>query len=828
MTTNGYGAATQATSAADIEKVDAFARQLFRRVRNAGADFSEVSVIVQGLHTVLKHLKAEAEDPDSLLNSGDKSRYIRQLTPILEDCEFTLQQLHTILERSGGTGSGSDGDGRNAPPRTLNGFERDKIVLIRTKLANQKLNIDMFLDTVQLHNPARSHPAVDTSNANLDSIKDKVDAIAARIFQRESSNASAGLVDDDLWRQFRDELEQEGFSRDVLRRNQDVLRAYIRQLDEQRSISGGVTPTVRGFLESYEQQKPSLAVAPYPPYPTGPEELSPKEMMYPSTNNEKFFPSIKEERRQPEKQPPYPSTMTQQSTGLSYDRRSSEDDDDVRSDDSMALVISTRDLMAIDKRQADLAIAMDNMHLLPPSNYTTGPSPGTSPQNHYLPAPPNAGLPPSSPDPTGLSSQFIPTVPPPPYGSSPPPVLHANSISAPAIPGSSSQSLPGQPPRCSRLAPDPQGHEIPLDASWTRIKRSLVSPEVLHQAGVRFEARPDFVAILGVFTKDDIREFARRSAEVRRRRMGQRSSKTNNNRGERRSETQRYYPDKYKNWDVEAQKRSSGTTTGNRAFNDDSKPRRADSQSSNDLFDDSSSSSSSDSSDDEGLPPYRSRDGHYSSQDSKDDKDSDEKGTKVYPFIVPPPAEKGNGASPAATVMPKPILKNKNDDPHVRFDPEPKVLNDGAVPRSVPQSRSSGHRDRDERERRYREDRYAPRSYDDRDNSHHHRDSAARGGDRGGERYRSGDDDGSSRRHHHSRHHHGGSSDTTSSRPRDRDRHSARRRGDRYSRGGGGGDDASEDRMARKKARGETLRAVGIGGAAASLLSVLTEAAAGL
>ncbi|KAK8015507.1 hypothetical protein PG991_008395 [Apiospora marii] len=796
MTTNGYGTAAQASSAADIDKVDAFARQLFRRTRNAGGDFSDVSMIVYGLHTVLKHLKAETEDPDSLLNSGDNSRYIRQLTPILEDCEFTLQQLDTILERCGSNGSGSEGDGRDAS--SLNGFERDKIALIRTKLANQRLNIDMFLDTVQLHNPARSHPAVDTSNANLDSIKDKVDVIAARIFQRESSDASAGVVDDDLWRQFRDELEQEGFSRDVLRRNQDVLRAYIRQLDEQRSISGGVTPTVRGFLESYESQNPTLAVAPYPPYPVAADELSPKEM-HPSIHNEKFFPSIKEERRQPEKQPPYPSSLTQQSTNLSYDRRYSDDDvDDNRSDDSTALVISTRELMALDKREADLAIAMDNMHLLPPTNYTTGPSPGTSPQAHYLPAPPNAGLLPSA-DQSGLSPHFVPPVPPPPYGSSPPPVLHPNSMSAPAIPGVES-SLPGQSQRCSRLAPDSQGHDIPLDASWTRIKRSLVSPEVLHQAGVRFEARPDFVAILGVYSKEDISEFARRSAEVRRRRMGQRKPRE-------RSETQRYHPDKYKNWDVEAQKRNSNGPG--------SRPR-ADSRlsSSSDLYD-----SSGDSSDEE-LPPYRSRNSRDSySEDSKDHEDGDEKGTKVYPFIVSPPDNKdrGNGASPAATVKPKPILKNKNDDPHVRFDPEPKVLNDGSTPRSVPQSRSS-HRDREDRERRYRDDRYAARSYDDRD---HHRD-AARERDRG-DRHRGSEDD--YRRGHHSRHHHGGSSDATASRSRG-DRYSARRRSDRDRYRDEG--DRSEDRIARKKARGETLRAVGIGGAAASLLSVLTEAAAGL
>ena len=42
--------------------------------------------------------------------------------------------------------------------------------------------------------------------------------------------------------------------------------------------------------------------------------------------------------------------------------------------------------------------------------------------------------------------------------------------------------------RSSRLAPDQHGNKIPEDAKWTRIRRSLVSPEVLRQEGKRFEA----------------------------------------------------------------------------------------------------------------------------------------------------------------------------------------------------------------------------------------------------------------------------------------------------------------------------------------------------
>ncbi len=57
--------------------------------------------------------------------------------------------------------------------------------------------------------------------------------------------------------------------------------------------------------------------------------------------------------------------------------------------------------------------------------------------------------------------------------------------------------------------------EIPLDAKWTKIRRTLVSPEVLEKAGVRYEARPDFVAVLGVLSSEQIALYARQSEEMR-------------------------------------------------------------------------------------------------------------------------------------------------------------------------------------------------------------------------------------------------------------------------------------------------------------------------
>lgn len=225
--TNGGSAHHASTSV--IEGVDAFALRLYRRARNAGPDFEDIAFVVRNLHTVLRHLKIEAEDPESLMNVDHSGVYARQLTPIIEDCEFTLKQLNTIFDKHGGNSGGSGNDGQSSPTKhrtrmdgdlgwTMANVEREKIGLIQSKLAKQKLNIDMFLDTIQLQNMSKSRRLIDTSGVDLESIKDKVDAIATRICKRRNS----GLNEDEeeLWLRFRNELEREGFSREVLRKNQ--------------------------------------------------------------------------------------------------------------------------------------------------------------------------------------------------------------------------------------------------------------------------------------------------------------------------------------------------------------------------------------------------------------------------------------------------------------------------------------------------------------------------------------------------------------------------------------------------------------------------------
>lgn len=224
-------------SVASISALAATARNLYRRAKTSGSDFADVAAVVRSLHTVLKHMRSEAEDPDSLLNSTqqESSVYARQLTPIVEDTDFTLKQLDTILEKYGSySGDLIHDDDKATSGRKIEDRERDMLQLIRTKLANQKTHIDIFLDTVQLHNPSRQHRPVDLDKVDdkqQNSIKDKIDLVAKRLFQRRARARVMGDVaeesEEEMWQQFWAELVKEGFSSDVLRKHKvSVNRDY--------------------------------------------------------------------------------------------------------------------------------------------------------------------------------------------------------------------------------------------------------------------------------------------------------------------------------------------------------------------------------------------------------------------------------------------------------------------------------------------------------------------------------------------------------------------------------------------------------------------------
>jgi hypothetical protein len=196
---------------------------VYRRARASGPDFDHVAATVRALRQALGYLHEEARDPEPALNhpgaSGQGAVFARQLTSILEDADFALKHADTTLKKYGDTGGNVDRQ------------ERDrKIGLVQKELASQTTKIDLFLDTVQLHTSTRNRKALEHTNSQeLEKIKDKIDAIAGRICHRKAKQSPVDRSDEDTWQDFKVELEKEGFSSEVLRKNKvcSPLKPYL-------------------------------------------------------------------------------------------------------------------------------------------------------------------------------------------------------------------------------------------------------------------------------------------------------------------------------------------------------------------------------------------------------------------------------------------------------------------------------------------------------------------------------------------------------------------------------------------------------------------------
>ncbi|KAL2182036.1 uncharacterized protein P884DRAFT_188877 [Thermothelomyces heterothallicus CBS 202.75] len=817
---------TRSEDSPSIESVGAFARQLRRRARDAGTDFVDLAIAIHNLKNALKHLEAEARDYDSPLysqadpatSSGTQnSAYSRQLRSLVEDSDFALKQVDTVL------GTHGEGPRTSAVGRNLDRGETiRKIDLIRGDIVSQCMKIDIFLDTVQLHSGTKLRPRLaDVDRRQMEVIKNKVDAIANRLFQERNDYSPVEADEEELWRSFKKELEREGFSPEVLQNNKEVLRAYIRELESHQLPGDGTPPSVRGLLHGNE--KPSMTVQ-SAPYPTDDEEA--RMNLNPASRRNEG------RRRVPRPERTDSILLDHAIQQLSFEQSSSSDLSDTESTAAAnTALISTRDLMALDRYCDGKVPSLTGVgaSLLPPARapfYFV--APGTSPDTRHLPSgtqplpipgavyPGHDGQPVTLPPPH--PSALSPGTPPPPYGSS----LSASSrdaswdlatLSASAL--TTAHDLP-QPPHLpsrqySRLAPDSKGQTIPLDATWTKINRKLVSPEVLEEAGVRYEARPSFVAVLGVLTREQIEDYARRSFEVRRARGFPGKTRTRDTERQHGAGRQETYRDYYGRRGTKGGGRGGGG--GDReAVRRDHEPEP--------VFDASDISDDEDNGRRRGFGQSRSRDRYtpknYVPDEHKPLDSEDEEGGKVYPTIVSPPASvDSDSLSPSSTVGPKPILKNKNPN-HVRFG------------RSGPREISPGHyserprdRERDrpmprgrERDRdRYRRDRSRDVSRDrsrvtDRDRNRDH--------DRDRDRDKDFDYRSSLKRHSDRERDRDRDRDRDRFRDRDRDRNRDRDR-DLPRRG-------EEDRPSRRAALKDAAGAIGVSGAAATLLSVLTQA----
>jgi hypothetical protein len=179
----------------------------------------------------------------------------------------------------------------------------DQLGALRVKLISHKSSLTLFLDTIQLHQTGKMTTTLSGHGEQLDIILDKVDAIAAKMSNQKSGSVMTSYDNDDkeVWKDFRRELVAEGFSSSVLQQHKDVLRAYIREIDQKGLLDPSPSPAPEPsginphqWLESVQPQATGNSQASIDSSKTLRSDDSKKEMIF-REENMKFPASMKAE-----------------------------------------------------------------------------------------------------------------------------------------------------------------------------------------------------------------------------------------------------------------------------------------------------------------------------------------------------------------------------------------------------------------------------------------------------------------------------------------------------------------------------------------------------
>ena len=193
---------------------------------------------VTSLHTVLKRLEHECTRSESPLNSpGEPCRV--EFQRIVGGCEEVLEILEHIVETFNALSPEKRGGWRLwKRVRFGNGKVQD-VAKLRSKVIYYTSAISLFLNMVSMGKIGLIEEQMDEAGGDLKAIKIALNSITAQFNASRDGSVLTTYSDDDkaVWKEFRRELIYEGFGSSVIEKHKEIIKAYVRELEDRGLLS---------------------------------------------------------------------------------------------------------------------------------------------------------------------------------------------------------------------------------------------------------------------------------------------------------------------------------------------------------------------------------------------------------------------------------------------------------------------------------------------------------------------------------------------------------------------------------------------------------------
>ena len=201
----------------------------------ACGEHDELTREASSLHVVIRRLEKEVSKPESPINRPeDKCK--EELQSIVDGCEKVLKVLNRVLEKYN-TLSEKERSAKKLWRRVRfgNGEMADTRDL-REKLIYYTSALSLFVNMVSMGSIGRVESQMEAAGGDIREIRIAVNGITAHLLaatHREGSVLTTyGDDDKAVWKEFRKELIEEGFSSATIRKHKQLIKAYIKELGD--------------------------------------------------------------------------------------------------------------------------------------------------------------------------------------------------------------------------------------------------------------------------------------------------------------------------------------------------------------------------------------------------------------------------------------------------------------------------------------------------------------------------------------------------------------------------------------------------------------------
>ena len=222
-------------SPSDAVSFGQLAWKTFQNSRKACGEHDELTREVSSLHVVISRLQKEVSKPESPINRpGDRCK--EELQAIVGGCETVLKLLNRVLEKYN-TLSEKERSVKKLWQRVRFGNgELADIRDLREKVTYYTSALSLFVNMVSMGSMGRVEQKMETAGEDIRDIRIAVNGITAHLLSATNREGSVltTYADDDkaVWKEFRKELIEEGFSSAIIRKHKRLIKAYIKELGD--------------------------------------------------------------------------------------------------------------------------------------------------------------------------------------------------------------------------------------------------------------------------------------------------------------------------------------------------------------------------------------------------------------------------------------------------------------------------------------------------------------------------------------------------------------------------------------------------------------------